>query len=45
MRQKLGRLLAFGLIICLLAAYGPAFAESMHTEVDGSLTERSFPCG
>ena len=33
MRQKLGRLLAFGLILCLLAGLTPALAESLHTEV------------
>lgn len=45
MRQKLGRLLAFGLIMCLLAAYGPAFAESMHTEVDNPSLEAEVLLG
>ena len=45
MRQKLGRLLAFGLIICLLAAYGPAFAESMHTEVENPSLEAEVLLG
>ena len=39
MRRKIGRLLAFGLLLCLLAGIAPGFAESMHTEVENpSLT-------
>ena len=34
MRLKLGRLLAFGLILCLLFACAPALSESMHREVE-----------
>ena len=45
MRRKFGRLLAFGLIICLLAAYGPAFAESMHTEVENPSLEAEVLLG
>ncbi len=33
MRKKTGRLLAFGLVICLLACIGTAMAGGLHTEV------------
>ena len=39
MRRKFGRLLAFGLIMCLLAACGTASAESMHTEIENPSLE------
>lgn len=39
MRRKIGRLMAFGLLLCLLAGIAPGLAESMHTEVENpSLT-------
>ena len=45
MRRKFGRLLAFGLIMCLLAACGSALAESMHTEVENPSLEAEVLLG
>ena len=45
MRLKLGRLLAFGLFICLLAGMIPAAAESLHTEVENPALEAEVLLG
>ena len=45
MRRKFGRLLAFGLIMCLLAVCGTASAESMHTEIENPSLEAEVLLG
>ena len=45
MRRKFGRLLAFGLIMCVLAVCGTAFAESMHTEIENPSLEAEVLLG
>ena len=45
MRQRLGRLLAFVLMICLAAGCAPAMAESIHTEVDNPALEAEVTLG
>ena len=45
MRQKLGRLLAFGWILCLLMGLAPALAESLHTETEHPALEAEIRPG
>ena len=45
MRQKIRRLLAFGLTVCLLACCGAAFAGSMHTEAENPSLEAEVLLG
>ncbi len=45
MRLKTGRLLAFGLILCLLTGCGAAFAGSLHTETENPALEAEVRLG
>ena len=45
MRLKIRRLLAFGIIVCLMAGAGIAFAGSLHTEVENSSLEAEILLG
>ena len=45
MLRKPGRLLAFGLILCLLLGLAPASSESMHTEVENPSMEAEVLLG